>query len=213
MRNVEEDSSRATIFVVDDDPIFLRAMKRLLGRAGYLVETFESANELLQRENHLGYGCLLVDLHMPGDSGLDLQDKLNKHAYTLPIIFMTGAGDTESGVTAMKHGAVDFLLKPVENEVLFAAIADAIEKDRNARKLFDRQISAREKIETLTQREKEIMNYVVAGARNKEIAYQLQISEKTVKAHRGKVMHKSGAKTIIDLAALSELAFGVPVIR
>ena len=213
MRNVEEDLSRATIFVVDDDPIFLKAMKRLLGRAGYLVETFESANELLQREDHLGYGCLLVDLRMPGDSGLDLQDKLNQHAYTLPIIFMTGAGDTESGVTAMKHGAVDFLLKPVENEVLFAAIADAIEKDRNARKLFDRQISAREKIETLTQREKEIMNYVVAGARNKEIAYQLQISEKTVKAHRGKVMHKSGAKTIIDLAALSELAFGVPVIR
>ena len=213
MRNVEEDLSRATIFVVDDDPVFLRAMKRLLGRVGYLVETFESANELLQREDHLGYGCLLVDLRMPGDSGLDLQDKLNQHAYTLPIIFMTGAGDTESGVTAMKHGAVDFLLKPVENEVLFAAIADAIEKDRNARKLFDRQISAREKIETLTQREKEIMNYVVAGARNKEIAYQLQISEKTVKAHRGKVMHKSGAKTIIDLAALSELAFGVPVIR
>ena len=206
MRNVEEDLSRATIFVVDDDPVFLRAMKRLLGRVGYLVETFESANELLQREDHLGYGCLLVDLRMPGDSGLDLQDKLNQHAYTLPIIFMTGAGDTESGVTAMKHGAVDFLLKPAENEVLFATIAEAIEKDRNARKLFGRQVSAKEKIATLTEREKEIMNYVVTGTRNKEIAYQLQISEKTVKAHRGKVMHKSGAKTIIDLAALSELA-------
>ncbi len=208
MRNVEDDSTRATIFVVDDDPIFLRAMKRLLGPAGYLVETFESAEELLQRENYLGSGCLLIDLRMPGDSGLDLQAQINKHDYTLPIIFMTGAGDTESGVTAMKHGAMDFLLKPVENEVLFAAIAVAIEKDRDARELFDRQVSAREMIETLTEREKEIMDYVVTGTRNKEIAYQLHISEKTVKAHRGKVMHKSGTKTVVDLLTLSELACG-----
>ena len=213
MRAVEEKSTSATIFVVDDDPIFLRSMKRLLGAAGYLVETFESAKELLQRNNHLGYGCLLVDLRMPGDSGLELQSKLNQHDYTLPIIFMTGAGDTESGVTAMKHGAVDFLLKPVENEVLFAAIADAIEKDRGARELFDRQVSAREMLETLTVREKEIMNYVVTGTRNKEIAYQLHISEKTVKAHRGKVMHKSGANTLVDLVTLSELASGAPVTR
>ncbi len=213
MRNVEDDSTRATIFVVDDDPIFLRAMKRLLGRADYLVETFESAEELLKLKNHLGYGCLLVDLRMPGNSGLDLQAKLNQHDYTMPIIFMTGAGDTESGVTAMKHGAVDFLLKPVEDEVLFAAIADAIEKDRDARELFDRQVSAKEMLETLTEREKEIMNHVVTGTRNKEIAYQLQISEKTVKAHRGKVMHKSGAKTIVDLVALAELSCGAPVTR
>jgi FixJ family two-component response regulator len=213
MRNAEDDSTRATIFVVDDDPIFLRAMERLLGPAGYLVETFESAKDLLQRENHLGYGCLLVDLRMPGDSGLDLQDKLNQHAYTLPIIFMTGAGDTESVVAAMKHGALDFLLKPVENEVLFAAIADAIEKDRNARKLLDRQVSARHAIESFTEREKEVMSFVVTGTRNKEIAYQLKISEKTVKAHRGKVMHKSGAKTIVDLVTLSELACVAPVTR
>ena len=208
MPNSLGDSIRPTIFVVDDDPIFLRAMKRLLGEAGHLVETFMSATELLQREDHLGYGCVLADLRMPGDSGLDLQEKLNQHAYTLPIIFMTGAGDTESGITAMKHGAVDFLLKPIENEILFASISDAIVKDRVARKLFDRRVSAREKIETLTGREKEIMNHVVTGARNKEIAYALQISEKTVKAHRGKVMQKSGARTIIDLAALAELACG-----
>ncbi len=206
MRNVEDDSTRATIFVVDDDPIFLRAMKRLLGPAGYLVETFESAQEFLQRENHRGNGCLIADLRMPGDSGLDLQDKLNQHDYTLPIIFMTGAGDTESGVNAMKHGAVDFLSKPVENEVLFAAIEVAIEKDRHARTLFRRQMRAREKIAALTEREKEIMNYVVTGMPNKEIAYQLQISEKTVKAHRGQAMRKSGAKSIVDLVTISELA-------
>jgi FixJ family two-component response regulator len=206
MCSVEVDSTGATIFVVDDDPIFLRAMKRLLGPAGYLVETFESAEELLQRENHLGDGCLLVDLRMPGDSGLDLQAKLNQHDYTLPIIFMTGAGDTESGVNAMKNGAVDFLPKPVENEVLFSVIEDAIEKDRHARALFHRQVRAREKIATFTKREKEIMKYVVTGLPNKEIAYQLQISEKTVKAHRGQVMKKSGAKSIVDLVTISELA-------
>jgi FixJ family two-component response regulator len=209
MGDFENDSSKATIFVVDDDPSFLRAMKRLLNSAGYLVETFESAQELLQRENHLGYGCLIADLRMPGDSGLDLQAKLNQHDYTLPIIFMTGAGDTESGVNAMKSGAVDFLSKPVENEVLFAVIEDAIEKDRHGRALFHRQMRAREKIATLTEREKEIMNYVVTGMPNKEIAYQLRISEKTVKAHRGQVMKKSGAKSIVDLVTITQLADGI----
>ncbi len=209
MHDFENDSARATVFVVDDDPSFLRAMERLLDSAGYLVETFESAQDLLQRENHLGYGCLIADLRMPGDSGLDLQAKLNQHEYTLPIIFMTGAGDTESGVNAMKSGAVDFLAKPVENEVLFAVIEDAIEKDRHARALFHRQMRAREKIATLTEREKEIMNYVVTGMPNKVIAYQLQISEKTVKAHRGQVMRKSRAKSVVDLATISELADGI----
>ncbi len=103
--------------------------------------------------------------------------------------------------------------KPIENGVLFAAIEDAIEKDRHARALFHQQVRAREKIATFTEREKEIMNYVVTGMPNKEIAYQLQISEKTVKAHRGKVMHKSGAKTIVDLVTLSELACGAPATR
>ena len=178
----ENDSSEATIFVVDDDAYFLRAIRRLLESVGYVVETFESAQALLQREDHLGYGCLIADLRMPGDSGLDLQAKLNQLDYTLPIIFMTGAGDTESGVNAMKSGAVDFLSKPVENEVLFAAIEVAIEKDCIARELFDRQVSAKEKIATLTEREKEVMNYVVTGMPNKVIAYQLQICEKTIKA-------------------------------
>ena len=213
MANIEIDASFGTVFVVDDDLIFLRAMKRLLGRRGYLVETFDSAKDFLQREVHCDYGCLLVDLRMPDESGLNLQEQLNQQDYTMPIIFMTGAGDTESGVTAMKNGAVDFLLKPVENDVLFDAIADAIEKDRDARMLFDRRVSARKAVESLTGREKEILEHVVTGTRNKEIAYQLQISEKTVKAHRGKVMHKSGAKTIIDLAAIAELAYGVPVVR
>lgn len=206
MRNAEDASNKATIFVVDDDPSFLVAMKRLLSSAGYLVETFESAEELLQRENQLENGCVISDLRMPGDSGLDLQTRLNQNEYTLPIIFMTGAGDIESGVNAIKSGAVDFLSKPVENEVLFAVIADAIKKDRHARALFDQQVCAREKIAKLTEREKEVLNYVVTGMPNKLIAQQLNISVKTVKAHRGHVMHKSGARSIIDLATISELA-------
>jgi FixJ family two-component response regulator len=184
-------------------------MKRLVVSAGYVVETFESAQELLQRENPLGHGCLIADLRMPGDSGLDLQAKLNQLEYTLPIIFMTGAGDIESGVNAMRNGAVDFLLKPVENEVLFAAIEDAIEKDRHSRALFHRQVRAREKIAMLTQREKETMNYVVTGLPNKLTACELRISEKTVKVHRGQVMKKLGAKSIVDMVTISKLADGI----
>ena len=206
MRDFENDSTKTTVFVVDDDPAFLRAMKRLLDSAGYLVETFECAEEFLQRENHLGHGCLIADLRMPGDSGLELQKKLNQHDYTLPIIFMTGDGDTESGVNAMKNGAVDFLSKPVENKILFAVIAGAIEKDRHAQALFGRRVNARKMIATFTKREKEVMSYVVKGMPNKITAYHLHISEKTVKAHRGQIMNKSGAHSIVDLVTISRLA-------
>ena len=206
MRDVMSNSAAATVFVVDDDPSFLAAMARLLSSAGHSVETFTSAQELLRHKEPLGHGCLLVDLRMPGDSGLDLQDKLNQHEYSPPIIFMTGAGDTESGVNAMKGGAVDFLSKPVENDVLFEVIADAIEKDRRDRARHDRQVRARKIIATLTKREKEVMRHVVTGTPNKLIAYRLGISEKTVKAHRGRVMHKAGAKSIVDLVTISALA-------
>ena len=202
-------SSKATIFVVDDDPTFLRAMKRQLESAAYLVETFESAREMLQRERYVGPGCVIADLRMPDESGLVLQEELNQFDYALPIIFMTGAGDIESGVAAMKRGAVDFLSKPVEKRTLFSVIAEAIEKDRIGRALFNRQASAKEKIATLTHREKEVMDHVVAGLPNKLIAYELGISEKTVKAHRGRVMAKAGAKSAIGLVAISRLAGGL----
>ena len=209
MRSDMGASSKATVFVVDDDPLFLRAMKRLLESAAYSVETFESAQALLQREKYLGCGCVIADLRMPGESGLDLQEQLNQLDYTLPIIFMTGAGDIESSVSAMKHGAVDFLTKPVEKEVLFSVIDEAIQRDCCGRALFDRQVNAREKIQALTRREQEVMHHVVAGMPNKLIAYDLGISEKTVKAHRGRVMSKAGAKSIIDLVAITELAGGL----
>ena len=202
-------SSKATVFVVDDDPLFLRAMKRLLESAAYSVETFESAQALLQREKYLGCGCVIADLRMPGESGLDLQEQLNQSDYTLPIVFMTGAGDIESSVSAMKHGAVDFLTKPVEKEVLFSVIDEAIKKDCCGRALFTRQVNAREKLGTLTRREQQVMHHVVAGMPNKLIAYDLGISEKTVKAHRGRVMSKAGAKSVVDLVTTSRLAGGL----
>ena len=205
MRPAERVSTAATVFVVDDDATFRTAMKRLLSSAGHSVETFASAQELLQQKDHLGCDCLVVDLHMPGASGLDLQSKLNQSEYSPPIIFITGAGDTESGVSAMKGGAVDFLSKPVDDDVLFEAIEDAIEKDRRGRAQYERQERARKLIATLTAREKEVMCHVVAGTPNKLIAYKLGISEKTVKAHRGRVMHKVGAKSIVDLVTLSAL--------
>ena len=206
MRDVKIHPTEPTVFVVDDDVTFLAAMERLLSSAGYSVETFESAQELLRRGERLGCGCLIVDLRMPGDSGLDLQAELNKHDYSLPIIFMTGAGDTESGVSAMKGGAVDFLAKPVDDEVLFAVIDEAIEKDCRDRALFEQQVNAKEKVSTLTRRERQVMRHVVRGEPNKIIAYELGISEKTVKAHRGKVMHKLAARSVVDLVAISTLA-------
>jgi FixJ family two-component response regulator len=143
---------------------------------------------------------------MPGASGLDLQSRLNQYDFTHPIIFLTGDGDTESGVRAMKNGAVDFLSKPVDNTVLFASIENAIEKSRRERSRYVARQGAIKKLATLTDRESEVVESVVRGLRNKEIAFELSISEKTVKAHRGRAMHKIGAGSIIDLVRIWNLA-------
>jgi FixJ family two-component response regulator len=181
-------------------------MARLIGSAGYGVETFESAQEFLQREYYEGNGCLLVDLHMAGETGLDLQITLNTHDYTLPIIFVTGAGDTSSGVGAMKQGAVDFLSKPVDEQELLRVVARAVEIDTQARDQYAQHVAAKKKIARLTKREGEIMHLVIKGMRNKQIAFALGISEKTVKAHRGRVMHKVEADSVADLVRISETA-------
>jgi len=202
----EDQPDEATVFIVDDDVSFRKAMARLIGSAGYGVETFESAEEFLQREYYEGNGCLLADLHMPGETGLDLQTTLNTHDYTLPILFITGAGDTSSGVRAMKHGAVDFLSKPVDEQELLRVIAGAVEADIQARDRYAQQVAAKKKIARLTKREGEIMHLVIKGMRNKQIASALGISEKTVKAHRGRVMHKVEAGSVADLVRISETA-------
>ena len=206
----EDQSDVATVFIVDDDPSFRKAMGRLIGSAGYAIETFASAQAFLQREQFDGAGCLVVDLHMPGETGLELQTTLNTRNYTLPIIFITGAGNTSSGVRAMKQGAVDFLSKPVDDEVLLRAVARAVETDKEARSRYAQHVAAKEKIARLTAREVEIMALVVKGMRNKQIADTLGISEKTVKAHRGHVMEKVEAGSVANLVRISEIAADVP---
>jgi FixJ family two-component response regulator/signal transduction histidine kinase len=206
----DDSSDVATVFIVDDDPSVRKAMGRLIGAAGYSVETFESAQAFLQRAHYSGNGCLLVDLHMPEQTGLDLQTALNTRKYTMPVIFISGAGDTSSGVRAMKQGAMDFLSKPIDDEVLISTVARAIEADRQGRDQYAKYVAAREKTAKLTKREAEVMDLVVSGLRNKQIAATLGISEKTVKAHRGHVMQKVGARSVTDLVRISEIASNNP---
>jgi two-component system sensor kinase FixL len=208
--HTDNNSGGVTVCIVDDDASVRKAMGKLIGAAGYAIETFESAQAFLQRERYSGNGCLVVDLHMPGQSGLDLQTMLNTREYTMPIIFMTGDGDTSSGVRAMKQGAMDFLSKPIDDEELITAIACAIEADRQDRDRYTLHVNAKQKTEKLTNREAEIMDLVVSGLQNKQIAATLGITEKTVKVHRGRVMQKVGARSVTDLVRISEFAANSP---
>ncbi len=206
----EGNSDVETVFIVDDDSSVRKGMGNLIGAAGYTVETFESAQVFLQRERYSGTGCLLVDLHMPGQSGLDLQTMLNAREYAMPIIFMTGRGDTSRGVQAMKQGAMDFLLKPIDDEELLSAVAGAIEVDHQGRDRYKLHEAAKQKVAKLTKREAEIMGIVISGLRNKQIAHMLGISETTVKVHRRRVMQKVGARSVTDLVRISEIATNSP---
>lgn len=206
----EDKPGVATVFVVDDDPSVRKAMGRLIKSAGYAVETFESAQAFLRREQYDGNGCLVVDLHMPGETGLDLQTTLSTRTYTMPIIFITGAGSTSTGVRAMKQGAVDFLSKPVDDDEFLRVVARAVETDHEARTRHAHQVAAKEKVARLTAREGEIMGLVVKGMLNKQIAHTLGISEKTVKAHRGRVMEKVEAGSVTDLVRISEIVANSP---
>jgi FixJ family two-component response regulator len=191
---------------VDDDDSFRTATLRLLDSAGYAVEGFQSGKQFLARDYYEGIGCLVVDLHMPQETGFDLQAKLNNREYSMPIIFITGAGDAASGVKAMKDGALDFLTKPVDELKLLAAVENAIELDRQARINFSQQVEANAKISKLTNRENQVMGLVIKGLRNKQIAFTLGISEKTVKVHRGHLMHKVAVESVADLVRLAEMA-------
>lgn len=207
----EERSDLARVFIVDDDPSIRKAMGRMLGSAGYAVEVFDSVHEFLQREPYNdGLSCLVVDLHMPGQTGLELQATLNARNYTMPIIFITGGGKTADGVRAMKQGAMDFLSKPVDDEELQSLIVRAIEVDGQARSRHAHYVDATEKIARLTARETEVMSLVVKGMLNKQIADALGISEKTVKVHRGHIMQKMETRSVTDLVRLAEITADSP---
>ncbi len=194
------------VFIVDDDVSIRKALGRLIRSAGYEVESYASAEEFQQREEYVGAGCILVDLHMPGASGLELQNDIKNRRCSLPMIFITGGGDTASGVRAMKEGASDFLSKPIDDKRLLDAVALATKNSRVAWEQKTQHMVAQEKVGKLTPREIEIMDLGVQGLRIKQMAGTLGIIEKTVKVHRGHVMRKVGARTVADLIHVAEAA-------
>ena len=194
------------VFIVDDDESVRKALSRLITSVGLKVETFSSATEFLKRDPYNGPACLVLDIRMPGLSGLDLQTELAKAQRTLSIVFITGHGNIPMSVQALKAGAVDFLEKPFEEQALLDAVHLAIQKDRLAKEKLTELREIQERVESLTPREREVFALVVTGMLNKQIAFELGISEKTIKVHRARVMQKMQAESLADLVRLEEKA-------
>jgi FixJ family two-component response regulator len=192
------------VFVVDDYAPGRRSITRLLHAAGFVVAAFASAQDFLAQYDPAASGCLVLDLAMPAISGLELQSILAEERSLLPIIFLTAHGDVPKSVQAMKHGASDFLTKPVNDEDLLAAVRAAIEKDRGLRKEQAELSDIRTRLSTLTPRERKVLELVVAGKLNKQIAGELGIVEQTVKAHRAQVMEKMSAPSVVELVRFVE---------
>jgi len=199
-----------TTFLVDDDPAVLKAITRLLNAAGYRTKSFSSPQEFLSAHDPSIPGCAIIDLVMSELDGLHLQQALLETGSERPIIFLSGKGDVLTSVRAMKAGAVDFLTKPVKREALFSAVVRAAKVDALSRQKRDESKSIGERLATLTHREREVLEYVIAGRLNKQIAASLGTVEKTVKVHRGRMMSKLGVKSVADLVRLADKAGIVP---
>jgi RNA polymerase sigma factor (sigma-70 family) len=187
------------VHVVDDDPSFRTAISRLLRAAGYEVRVYGSAGDFLLEPPADGSGCILLDLRMPGPSGLELHEAIARRGDTLPVIFLTGHGDIPQSVRAMRQGAVDFLTKPVRRTELVASIRQALERQEAAAETTGRRKAIAERFAKLTPREKEVFELVVAGRLNKQIAALLGTSERTVKAHRARIMEKMQVDSVAGL--------------
>lgn len=194
--------TQATVFVVDDEEAVRDSLQWLLESSGLQVALFDSAEAFLQGYDPAQPGCLVVDVRMPGMSGLELQEKLAELHFSIPVIFITGHGDVPMAVQAVKHGAADFLEKPFNDKDLLQIVQRCLEQDRQQRARQQQVDSTQSRLASLTPREREVMELVVAGKLNKLIADQLNISIKTVEAHRAKVMEKAGAQSLAELVQI-----------
>ncbi|MCV3738736.1 response regulator transcription factor [Rhizobium sp. TRM96647] len=204
-RNVQKVPPLPVVFIVDDDQSMREALTDLFCSMKFDVEAFESVAALLEAANLNRPGCILLDVRLPGISGLDFQAQLERTGITMPIVFITGFGDIPMSVRAMKAGAVDFLTKPFKDQDILDAVAIAIERDAERRRQDTQSEAVASLARTLTPREREVMEAVVKGLMNKQIAYELGISEVTVKLHRGNVMRKMGVRSLADLVRKAEL--------
>ena len=195
-----------TVYVVDDEPAVLKSLARLLRSAGYRPETFGSARDFIAQHQSDAPGCVVLDVTMPGFTGLELQQWLARARNPLPIIFISGHGDVPTTVRAMKAGAIDFLTKPVDDQALLTAIENALRRDQAVRAARAGLASIRERLARLTPREREVLEHVVSGQLNKQIAADLRTVEKTIKVHRGRVMRKMEVKSLAELVRLAEQA-------
>ena len=197
-------TAKATVFVVDDDASVRKALARSIQTANLNVKVFASAREFLDQGPPDGPGCLVLDIRMPGLSGLELQAELNSRNIRIPIIFITGHGDIPMSVKAMKGGATNFLTKPFEIAKLLEAIREALKQDKGLHASRLESAEAQRRIQTLTPRERQVLGLVVKGRLNKQIADELGASERTIKVHRGRVMYKMEVKSVADLVRIVE---------
>jgi FixJ family two-component response regulator len=195
---------KPVVYVVDDDPSVRKALERSLSSAGHEAKTFVSAAEFLDFTCPDRPGCLILDIKMPGLNGLELQDRLAEKNFTFPIIFITGHGTVPASVKAFKAGAMDFLQKPFKDRELLNAVSNGIEKHRRLREEQKEMKTLRARLDTLTPREREVFELVVSGMLNKQVAFDLEITERTIKAHRARVMEKMGAQSLQDLVRFAE---------